>query len=65
MIREIVPTGYTQTFPTGAGDHRVVVASGAAVGGLDFGNQPVPNLPPVIQPIEDLVLDVGESVRSP
>ena len=66
VVREIVPGGYRQTFPaSNEGAHRVSLASGANFTEADFGNQPIPNLPPVIEPIEDVVLDVGEFIEIP
>lgn len=64
VVREVVPDGYLQTFPTVAddGEHRVAVHAGVTVSDVDFGNQPVPNLPPVIEPIDDVILDVDEPV---
>ncbi|MCY2986670.1 MAG: Ig-like domain-containing protein [Planctomycetota bacterium] len=41
-IREVVPIGFVQTFPSPAGSHgeyRVELASGGVIGQLDFGNQ--------------------------
>jgi len=37
-VREVVPAGLAQTFPTG-GAHTVTVAAGQTVEGIDFGNQ--------------------------
>ncbi|MBW4494460.1 MAG: VCBS repeat-containing protein [Oscillatoria princeps RMCB-10] len=37
-VREVVPTGSTQAFPTG-GSHTVVLSAGQSVGGIDFGNR--------------------------
>lgn len=65
VVREIVPSGYTQTFPTPDGSHTVAVAAGESVSGVDFGNQPNINLPPVIQPIDDITVDEGEPVNVP
>ncbi len=66
VVREIVPGGYQQTFPaSNEGAHRMSLASGANFTGADFGNQPIPNLPPVIEPIEDVVLEVGEFIEIP
>jgi probable HAF family extracellular repeat protein len=66
VVREIVPGGYRQTFPaSNDGAHRVSLASGANFTEADFGNQPILNLPPVIEPIEDVVLDVGEFIEIP
>jgi|FLYL01.1.fsa_nt_gi hypothetical protein len=66
VVREVIPAGYTQTFPTAVddGEHRVLLAPGDAASGLDFGNQLI-NLPPVIEPIEDVTLDVGEYIEIP
>lgn len=41
-VREVVQTGYTQSFPGGSGSHVVAVGVGAVVTGVDFGNQPTP-----------------------
>lgn len=67
VVREIVPTGFDQTFPvaTAQGEHRVTLAAGASVGDADFGNQPIANLPPVIEPISDYFLVVGDLVEIP
>ena len=64
IVREIVPGGYTQTVPSAAqqGEHRVTIAGSDAVTDIDFGNQPTLNLPPLIEPIDDIVVDVGEFV---
>jgi|GEM_PF-906477 len=37
IVREVVPTGMTQTFPVG-GSHAITLGSGGTVSGLDFGN---------------------------
>jgi hypothetical protein len=37
-VREVVPTGSTQAFPTG-GAHTVVLSAGQIVQGIDFGNR--------------------------
>lgn len=39
VIREVVPDGFMQTFPTDPDAHLVELASGEVVEGLDFGNQ--------------------------
>lgn len=51
-IREIVPDGHFQTFPTSdaatlfeQGAHFVTVESGEQISDLDFGNQPLDNFP--------------------
>lgn len=64
IVREVVPRGYTQTFPAVASgfEHRVMATAGEAVTGLDFGNQPRPNLAPIIQPIDDVFAVVGQQV---
>lgn len=62
VIREVIPDDFTQTFPTGDGDHRVVLAPGSARGDLHFGNQPDPDLPPAIQPIADVFAVVGQEI---
>jgi len=38
-IREVVPDGFTQTFPADPGAHTVALEMGELVEGLDFGNQ--------------------------
>ena len=43
-IREVIPSGYTQTTPNPAS---VSIGSGGTPGGIDFGDAPVP-IPPVI-----------------
>jgi hypothetical protein len=60
IVREIAPNGYAQTYPDPDVDsaHRISVASDD-VTDLDFGNQPVIDLPPVIQQIPPLTADVG------
>lgn len=37
IVREVIPSGMTQTFPAG-GSHAITLGSGATVSGLDFGN---------------------------
>jgi protocatechuate 3,4-dioxygenase beta subunit len=39
VIREVVPDGFAQTFPTEPDAHLVELASGEVLEGLDFGNQ--------------------------
>ena len=67
IVREVVPAGFTQTFPAAEddGEHRVALSSGDDVTDADFGNEPLPNLPPVIEPIPDVVVDVGEFIVIP
>jgi protocatechuate 3,4-dioxygenase beta subunit len=38
LIREVVPDGFTQTFPADPGFYTVELASGESIEGLDFGN---------------------------
>ena len=42
-VREVVPDGFVQTFPSpaGSGSHSVTVGSGAVIEGIDFGNQQI------------------------
>lgn len=65
VVREVVPAGYVQTFPAAAveGEHRVTVTGSDSVSNVDFGNSAVATPAPVIQPIDDVVLDVGEFVE--
>lgn len=67
VVREVVPDGYVQTFPVSEdeGEHRVTVTAGETIGDADFGNRTALNLPPIIEPIEDLVLNVGQFVEIP
>ncbi|MGB8362308.1 MAG: SdrD B-like domain-containing protein, partial [Acidimicrobiia bacterium] len=64
VVREVVPSGYTQTFPTAAAgfEHQVTLAAEDLATGFDFGNQPLPNLAPIIQPIDDVFAVVGEQI---
>jgi hypothetical protein len=39
VVREVVPSGRQQTFPSGDGAHRVTVSGGQTLSGLDFGNR--------------------------
>lgn len=55
VIREIVPDGFVQTFPTCDGSHRVRL-EGDAITGLDFGNQPE-DLPNSIHGVKWLDVD--------
>ncbi len=41
VIREVVPDGFMQTFPTNGGEHVVELESGDLVEGIDFGNQEI------------------------
>jgi hypothetical protein len=41
VIREVVPDGFVQTFPTNGGEHMVAVESGDIAEGIDFGNQEI------------------------
>lgn len=67
VVRELVPTGFGQTFPAAEdeGEHRVTLTADEEVLNLDFGNRPTPNLPPMIEPIDDVVVDVGDSIEIP
>ncbi|MEX2187071.1 MAG: SdrD B-like domain-containing protein [Pirellulales bacterium] len=38
VVREVLPTGWLQTFPPNNGGHTVVVDPGAVIEGRDFGN---------------------------
>lgn len=38
-VREVVPTGFSQTFPPAPGAHTVTLTAGQQIGGIDFGNQ--------------------------
>ncbi|RIK76721.1 MAG: hypothetical protein DCC68_18745 [Planctomycetota bacterium] len=38
MVREVLPTGWIQTYPANNGGHTVTVATGTIVEGIDFGN---------------------------
>ncbi len=40
VVREIVPDGFTQTFPRCDGSHVVHLVENDAIDGLDFGNRP-------------------------
>lgn len=62
VVHEVVPAGYSQTFPIAPGDHTVSLMLGQVLGGADFGNQPVPDLPPQIQPIDDVFGLVGQEI---
>ena len=62
IVRELVPAGYTQTFPGGDGSHSVSLNAGELIFAVDFGNQPEVDLPPVIQPIDDVTVDEGVQV---
>ena len=45
QVREVVPAGYMQTFPSLAGaggEHNVTVVSGQIVNGINFGNRQIP-----------------------
>lgn len=62
-IRQVVPTGHTQTHPGGTGAHEVNLGEGVALTDLDFGNQPVTvNSPPMIPPIADIVAIQGDHI---
>jgi subtilisin-like proprotein convertase family protein len=41
-VREVVEPGFAQSFPAGNGAQIVVLAAGAIVTGVDFGNRPTP-----------------------
>lgn len=60
VVREVIPDGYAQTYPDPSVDpaHRITVGS-ADLTDLDFGNQRVVDLPPVIAPIPNLTAEVG------
>jgi probable HAF family extracellular repeat protein len=64
VVRQIPPSGFSQTYPSILVDpaHRVDVSS-SPFAGLDFGNRQTPNLPPVIEPIDDVVVDVGQFIE--
>lgn len=64
VVREVVPASYNQTFPdANAGfEHRVSLGAREDVTGLDFGNQPDVDLPPMIEPIEDVFGLVGQEM---
>jgi hypothetical protein len=40
-VREVLPSGWAQTFPLAPGKHTVVLISGLEVTGKDFGNKPI------------------------
>jgi len=61
VVREIVPAGFTQTFPVGGAGHSVEVGEGLPVPQCDFGNQ-IQGQPGLI--IDDVAMlegDLGES----
>jgi hypothetical protein len=41
-LAEVLQPGWTQTFPSGDGQHRVTLSFGQVIDGLDFGNREVP-----------------------
>ncbi|MFW2338938.1 MAG: SdrD B-like domain-containing protein [Acidimicrobiia bacterium] len=65
VVREVVPSGYTQTFPSVAqnGEHRVTISGSDTVIDVDFGNRLAATPTPVIQPIDDVNVEVGEFVE--
>jgi protocatechuate 3,4-dioxygenase beta subunit len=38
VVAEVLQTGWTQSFPSDSGTHKIILAPGQSVGNLDFGN---------------------------
>ena len=56
-VREVVPEGYIQTFPsTNGGAHSVTISAASLVRNIDFGNQADPLAPVVTLPGDDRVV---------
>jgi Ca2+-binding RTX toxin-like protein len=50
ILREVVPAGFSQTFPNNPGFHTVVVGSGQTVNNINFGNTTPPSITLAVSP---------------